>query len=95
MPRNDPPLSFPVRGVPGGWRDRWDDPDDSAELQAQAVATERRLEAAAARIGRRWQREIARETSAAGSGPLGMSRAPNGAGASLVTMGLALALALW
>jgi hypothetical protein len=38
MPRNDPPLRFPVRGVPGGWRDWWDDPDDSAEFRARAEA---------------------------------------------------------
>jgi hypothetical protein len=27
---------------PGGWRDLWDDPDDSAELRARAEAIERR-----------------------------------------------------
>jgi hypothetical protein len=55
---------FPTRGVSGGWRDVWDEPDDHAELQAQAVAAERRLEALATRIGWRWQREIAAETPA-------------------------------
>src|SRR4051812_15165602 len=34
MPRNDPPPTFPVRGVAGGWRDAWVDPDDRAELRA-------------------------------------------------------------
>ncbi len=61
MPKNAPPLAFPVRGVSGGWVDPWDDPDDHAELRARAEATEQRLEASAARIGRRWQREVERE----------------------------------
>ncbi len=26
MAKHDPPLAFPVRGVAGGWRDVWDDP---------------------------------------------------------------------
>jgi hypothetical protein len=26
---------FRTRGVLGGWRDCWDDPDDSAELRAK------------------------------------------------------------
>jgi hypothetical protein len=52
---------FPTRGVPGGWRDWWDDPDDHAQLRTRAETAERRLEATAARIGRRWQREITRE----------------------------------
>jgi hypothetical protein len=55
------PLKFPTRGVAGGWRDWWDDPDDSTQLRTQAAAVEQRLEATAVRIGRRWQREIARE----------------------------------
>jgi hypothetical protein len=42
VPANDPSLELPVRGVPGGWRDRWDDPDDGAALRAQAEAAERR-----------------------------------------------------
>jgi len=29
MPASDPPLSFPVRGVPRGWRDWWNDQDDT------------------------------------------------------------------
>jgi hypothetical protein len=41
MPKNDPPLEFPIRGVPSGWRDRWDDADDHAELRDQAEAAER------------------------------------------------------
>lgn len=59
---------FPIRGVPGGWRDWWDDPDDSAQLRAQAEADERRQVATAVRIGQRWQREVARESPATGSG---------------------------
>jgi hypothetical protein len=31
-------ILFPVRGTPGGWRDVWDDPYDSAELRAQVEA---------------------------------------------------------
>ena len=27
---------FPVRGVSGGWRDVWDDPNDHAQLRAEA-----------------------------------------------------------
>ena len=42
MPANDPPLSFPVRGVPRSWRDWWDDPDDHPALRAMGEATERR-----------------------------------------------------
>jgi hypothetical protein len=62
----DPPL-----GALGGWRDLWDDPDDHAELRAHAEATERCLEAAVARIGRRWQREIGREQARKRRGGLG------------------------
>ncbi len=35
-------LAFPVCGVPGGYRDPWDTPDDHAELRVQAGAEERR-----------------------------------------------------
>ena len=59
MPKNDPAPSFPVRGVPGGWRDVWDDPDDSAELRARAEATERRQLARAERLGVAWRQELA------------------------------------
>jgi hypothetical protein len=52
---------FPVRGVPGGWRDCWDDPDDHAELRARVEASEAHLLARVAITGRRWQQEIARE----------------------------------
>lgn len=71
MPANVPSRRdepFPVRGVPGGWVDPWDELIDHAQLRAQAMAAERRLEAKATKIGRRWRREIARESSAAGSG---------------------------
>ena len=30
--------NFPVRGVPGGWRDAWSAPDDAAIAQAQFAA---------------------------------------------------------
>ena len=32
--RNGTPDRFPVRGILGGWRDVWDEPDDHAELRA-------------------------------------------------------------
>jgi hypothetical protein len=49
---------FPTRGVPGGWRDVWDDPDDSAELRAHAEAIERRQTHRAEVLGALWQGEI-------------------------------------
>jgi hypothetical protein len=52
-------VPFPVRGTPSGWRDVWDDPDDSAELRAKVEATEAHLLARVAITGRRWQQEIA------------------------------------
>ena len=39
---SDPPASFRVRGVPGGWRDWWDQPDDSVQLRARAEVANRR-----------------------------------------------------
>ena len=48
-------------GVPGGWRDWWDDPDDSAQLRAKAEASERRQLRRAAVLGVVWQGEIAEE----------------------------------
>jgi hypothetical protein len=53
-----------VRGVPGDWRDLWDDPDDSAELRAKAEAAERPQTARVQRLGRSWRAWIAAETSA-------------------------------
>lgn len=32
--------NFPVRGVPGGWRDAWSAPDDAALARAQFAAWE-------------------------------------------------------
>jgi hypothetical protein len=61
MPRLDPPLSFPVRGVPGGWRDIWDDPDDHEELRICAGTIERLSLSRATNLGRDWQAEIAAE----------------------------------
>jgi hypothetical protein len=52
---------FPVRGVPGGWRDWWDEPDDCAELQAKAEVIERRFAVTAERLGQIWQTEIREE----------------------------------
>jgi hypothetical protein len=39
----------------------WDDPDDSAELRANAEATERRQMRRAAVLGAMWQHEIREE----------------------------------
>jgi hypothetical protein len=64
VPRNDPALSFPVRGVPGGWRDCWDDPDDHAQLRARAETAERRQTRRAALLGAAWRAQIAAETPA-------------------------------
>ena len=49
------------RGVPGGWRDSWDEPDDSAEIRARMDAADRRLMVRAEVLGRHWQREVAAE----------------------------------
>jgi len=35
MVKRTPALAFPVRGVPGGWRDDWSGPDDVAIVRAQ------------------------------------------------------------
>jgi hypothetical protein len=60
VPRNDPPLACPTRGVPCGGRDRWDDPDDSAELRAQATTAEDRLTAWVLWLGLALRQEIER-----------------------------------
>jgi hypothetical protein len=64
MPRNHPAPSFLVRGVPGGWRDCWDDPADSAALRAHAEASERRQRQLAELLGAVWRAHIAAETPA-------------------------------
>jgi hypothetical protein len=56
-----PSRCFPVRGVPSGWRDVWDEPNDHAGLRARAETVERRYLAQARVIGRRWQQEVAAE----------------------------------
>ncbi len=60
MAKPHPPLAFPVRGVPGGYVDFWqrDELAEEAALRAAAETAERRLMAAAKRIGRRWRAEI-------------------------------------
>jgi hypothetical protein len=57
MPKNDPALSFPVRGVAGGWRDCWDDPDDHAELRDRAEVIARCSLVRAQELGRLWREE--------------------------------------
>jgi hypothetical protein len=44
--RGRPEPEFPVRGVPGGWRDPWED-DDTPDLLAQLRRSDRRIEAIA------------------------------------------------
>ena len=51
----------PVRGVPGGWRDPWDVPDDHAELRTQAETDKCRLTARIQVVGRRWRGAIGAE----------------------------------
>jgi hypothetical protein len=52
---------FPVRGVAGGWRDPWDDPDDVVQLRTRAEACERRQLRCAEVLGTVWQGEIREE----------------------------------
>ncbi len=47
MPKNDPLLILPTRGVPGGWRDWWDGPDEASIAREQIEASRRSLVAAA------------------------------------------------
>jgi hypothetical protein len=63
MPKNDPPLSFPVRGVRGGYVDWWqrDELAEETALRAAAERAERRVLTAATRIGKRWKRELERK----------------------------------
>jgi hypothetical protein len=44
---------FPVRGVPGGWRDPWDDPDKPPALHEQITA----FDAQTAAIAAAWRSE--------------------------------------
>lgn len=37
------PAPRPVRGVPGGWRDWWDDPEPEIEAQRQELIRRERL----------------------------------------------------
>jgi hypothetical protein len=63
---------FPTRGVAGGWRDVWDESDDSAELQAQTVAAVHRQLKRADRLGQDWRAEIlAERRESTGSDPRG------------------------
>jgi hypothetical protein len=63
----------PVRSVPGGWRDRWDDPDDSAELRARGEALKRWQTRLAEVLGVAWRQEFEQESPAARSGALSPS----------------------
>ena len=57
MSKNDPALSFPVRGVAGGWRNCWDDPDDHAELRVRAEVIARCSLVRTHEFGRLWREE--------------------------------------
>jgi hypothetical protein len=56
--RSDADPPWPVRGVPCGWRDVWDGPDDHAELRARAEAVERRQTRLAETLGVAWRQEL-------------------------------------
>ena len=60
---------FPTRGVAGGWRDCWDDDDDSARLRAQAEAAERWQMRRAEILGVVWQGEIRAQRQERGPSP--------------------------
>ena len=60
MPRSDR-SSFPVRGVPGGWRDPWDQADDDDAIRRRNAA----FDAVVQRVGAIWQAEIAAEKDVA------------------------------
>jgi hypothetical protein len=55
-----------VRGVLGDWRDPWDEPDDHAQLHANAEAIERQHLARAKRLGAVWRQELAGTPNASG-----------------------------
>jgi hypothetical protein len=75
MPANDPPLSFPVRGEPGGWHDPWDEPDDHAELRNHAEIDECRTVARALLLGRMWRQEMTQDNAGGDQrGEVGMWR---------------------
>ena len=66
--RHERDLPFPVRGVPGGWRDCWNDPDDSADLRACGEAIEHLTLARALWLGALLRQEIEQKSSDAGAG---------------------------
>jgi hypothetical protein len=57
------PVPFPVRGVPGGWRDPWDGPEETDQIRAETEAFERQVVAHIAIIGRERRREVAAENA--------------------------------
>ncbi len=62
--RTAPPPPLPVRGTPGGYRDRWDGPDEAAVARAEMDAVEGRVLARAAAIGAALRAEDAASSSA-------------------------------
>jgi len=52
---------LPTRGVPGGWRDVWDDPDEAATARVRIDEARRRLAADAVREGALWRAALAAE----------------------------------
>jgi hypothetical protein len=63
-PNSEIETPFPIRGVAGGWRDVWEEPEDHAQLWARAKAAERRQVHRAEVLGGAWRAQIVAETSA-------------------------------
>ena len=58
MPANHASASpFPVRGVPGGWRDQWDDDDRELAMIRRRLAS---FDAKTRRPARSWRRSTLR-----------------------------------
>jgi pimeloyl-ACP methyl ester carboxylesterase len=71
-------TAFPTRGVPGGWHNAWDGPDDHAQLRALAEAAEHRQTMRAALLGAVWRDEIEEERARKRRGKLGCNRGAPG-----------------
>ena len=69
MPKNDPPPMLPTRGMPGGWHDPWDSPDDVPAIRDQIETAHQRIMTAAKREGRRWRKEMAAQGRLPPRGP--------------------------
>ena len=77
MPFHDPiAILGGLIGLGGGWRDVWDGPDDHAQLQACAEATERLQTQQAEILGVVWRRELAGTADALAMGQRSAGRVP-------------------